>query len=294
MSLQPYVLTRETEWNPHTVRLSSIYADGRHGEGEIDTVCEWLTGEFLRDAYDLNPISCVYEPENFADRLISQVIVHSHPADLPNARGFQSSKRHSSQTPEELSNMWHIGIETAKKTLKVTMNRGIRSAVLPLSRRYRTDLFYRKKHLHGKFYTDTMFGQHKSLNGNPCAQVFANKSLFIVAYPMDSKAKAGHALREFINEYGVPEELTFDGSKEQTSKNSEFMKNIRKFGIAYHVSEPYQPRQNPAEGVIREVRVRWFRVMRQKHVPRRLGDYGFCWVCEIMTRTANEVFSLEG
>jgi hypothetical protein len=229
-TLPHYVLALEAEWNPHTVRLSRVRPDDRHVEEEM-TVSQALTKDFMRDVYDDNEISCAFSTERFVDRLISQVIVHTHPADLPNSRGFQSAKRHSSQTPEELSNLWHIGLETAKRTLKVTTNRGVRSAVLPLARRYRTDLFYRKKHLHGKFYTDTVYGRHKSLNGNTCAQIFVNKSLFVVAYHMDSKAKAGEALKQFIQEYGVPEELTFDGGKEQTGKNTEFMRTIRKFSV---------------------------------------------------------------
>jgi hypothetical protein len=81
-------------------------------------------------------------------------------------------------------------------------------------------------------------------------QVFANKSFFAVAYPMESKAHTGKALREFINEFGVPELLTLDGSKEQTGPKTEFMQLVRKHDIDYHVSEPYQPRQNLAERVV--------------------------------------------
>ena len=65
--------------------------------------------------------------------------------------------------------------------------------------------------LRGDFYTDTMDGRCKSLNGNRYAQVMANKDFFAVAYPMMSKSGAGDALRQFINEYGRPEKLTFDG-----------------------------------------------------------------------------------
>jgi hypothetical protein len=71
---------------------------------------------------------------------------------------------------------------------------------------------------------------------------------------METKRYAGKALKEFINEFGIPELLTFDGSKEQTAKNSEFMQTVRKYDIDYHISEPYQPKQNPAERVICELR----------------------------------------
>ena len=70
------------------------------------------------------------------------------------------------------------------------------------------------------------------------------------------------------------------------------MKQIHKHGITWHVSEPYRPDQNAAEGVIREIRRKWFRVMIRKNMPRRLWDYGIQWVCEITQRTSNSHFVL--
>ena len=71
---------------------------------------------------------------------------------------------------------------------------------------------------------------------------------------MDSKSKAGDILRLFYQEFGVPEKITFDGSKEQTEKNTTFMKQIRSHNIDYHISEADLHNQNPVEGVIRELR----------------------------------------
>ena len=64
----------------------------------------------------------------------------------------------------------------------------------------------------------------KSLEGNKYAQVFANKAFFFRIYPMDSKNKVVDALRLFCQEFGVPERLTFDGSKEHSNPGTEFMK----------------------------------------------------------------------
>ena len=44
----------------------------------------------------------------------------------------------------------------------------------------------------------------KSLEGNKYTQVFANKAFFSRIYPMDSKKKAGDALRLFFQELSVP------------------------------------------------------------------------------------------
>ena len=68
---------------------------------------------------------------------------------------------------------------------------------------------------------------------------------------MDSKKKAGDALRLFCQEFGVPERLTFDGSKGQSNPGTEFMNQIRTHSIYYHVSEADLNNQHQAEGVIR-------------------------------------------
>jgi hypothetical protein len=117
------------------------------------------------------------------------------------------------------------------------------------------------------------------------AQVFANKGYFSRIYPMNSKKKAGDALQLFCQEFGVPERLTFDGSKEQKEPGTEFMKQIRCHNIDYHISEPDLHNQNPVEGVIRELRRKWYRIMIKNQVPQQLWDYGLCWVSETSSLT---------
>lgn len=134
----------------------------------------------------------------------------------------------------------------------------------------------------------------ESINGNRYAQIFANKDFFATAFPLHSKSEAGDALRQFINEYGRPEKLTFDGSQEQYGRKTEFMTNVRKYAIDHHITEPYRPNHNFAEGVNREIRKKWFRVMVQKNVPQRLWDYGLQWVCDIQNRASNRSRGLEG
>jgi hypothetical protein len=160
--------------------------------------------------------------------------------DLPGHKTFISKDRHSAVTPEQLSERWNIGLAQAKQTILVTTQRGIRSAILPLSRRYRTDRMYNQKKLRNqRFYTDTLIGKYKSITNNTCAQLFANESFFAKAYPMEKKSLAGAALCQFIRDYGVPEQLTFDGSAEQVKPKTEFMKQIRDHHIDYHIIEPY-------------------------------------------------------
>lgn len=139
-----------------------------------------------------------------------------------------------------------------------------------------------------------MDARAKSLEGNKYAQVFANRDLFAIAYPMSTKSAAGDGLRQFIHDFGRPERLTFDGSQEQCGRKTEFMKNIRQYSVDYHVTEPERPNHNFAESVIREIRKKWFRIMVKKRVPRRLWDYGLRWVCDIQNRTSNSSRGLDG
>ena len=50
-------------------------------------------------------------------------------------------------------------------------------------------------------------------------------------YPMDTKGKAGDPLWKFCLEFGVPEKLTYNNSKEQTGKKTEFIKQVRRNNI---------------------------------------------------------------
>ena len=85
-----------------------------------------------------------------------------------------------------------------------------------------------------------------------------------------------------------------DGSKKQTGKHTEFMKQVRKHDIKYHIVEPDSPHQNPCEHTIGELRRKWFHLMIRKRIPERLWDYGFQWVAATMSMTFSSAGSLTG
>ena len=215
-------------------------------------------------------------------------------SDVKEIPTFQSTGRHTDTTPEDLSQRWHISIAQAIKTLKNTTQKFLRSAILPLSRRYRADRMFDRKTLVGRWSTDTMDGRCKSLEGNKYAQIFANDKYFAKPYPLDTKSKAGDALKMFCRDYGIPEHLTFDGSKEQVNAGTTFMKTIRHYNVDHHISEPNLHNQNPVEGVIRELRKKWFRTMVRTKCPQRLWDYGITWCAEIMSLTHSTAGSIAG
>ncbi|KAI2506215.1 hypothetical protein MHU86_8250 [Fragilaria crotonensis] len=148
----------------------------------------------------LKQISSVFSANRMAELLPQKRNIKA--IDVESRKTFRSNERHPMISSKQLSERWAIGLNQAKQTIKVTTQRGARSAILPLSRRYRTDRMYHQKKLRGpKFYTDTLFGRCKSVSNNTCAQIFANEHQFVKAYPMESKAKAGKALRQFIRDF---------------------------------------------------------------------------------------------
>jgi hypothetical protein len=295
------ILSSEHDWDPQHVRFPKA---SRTVEEEISRTVGAVTskGTYERDSANDENEDPLFNIGEMSRRMIASVKVGSVPRrvsqleveDLPQAKTFQSKGRHSTITPEELSDRWQIGLVQAKETLKRTTQRLRRSAVMPLARRYRADRMFERKRLRGMWSSDTMDGRVKSLDGNRYAQVFANGSFFAEIYPMATKRLAGMALKEFITELGVPDEMTIDGSKEQNSKGTEFMKTCRKHDIRITRTEPERSNQNPAEGVIREVRRKWFRIMIRKRVPRKLWDYGVRWTCQVMQRTSTEAGGLRG
>jgi hypothetical protein len=258
----------------------------------------------------------IYDLECFAERLVATVQVPhwepprevsavtavdgelveadiGDPNDLKVFRPHHSSERHPRVTPEQLSRHFQIGLQTAKDTIRVTTQRGIRSSVLPLSRRYRSDMYFNQKRLKIACYSDTMFGRCKSLAQNTAAQVFVLANGAIDCYPMSSKAQAGDALGQFITDWGAPNHMTVDGSGEQTGPNSKFQKLCRKHEIPLQIGEPNR-HQNPCEPHIGAVRKKWFQLMTRNQVPKRLWDYGFKYICEVKSRIVSSRFGNNG
>ncbi len=145
---------------------------------------------------------------------------------------------------EILADRFGIGPKRAQRTLRVTTQRGVRSAILPTSRRYRADRVFGVKRLTGEFASDTAYGKIKSLRGSVVSQIYLHKCGCKVAYPIlkGDGNHVGDALTQFIGDFRVPEQLTFDGASVQTGHKTRFMDVIRpRYEIEYHVSGPRRP-----------------------------------------------------
>ena len=145
-----------------------------------------------------------------------------------------TNERHSKVTPEELSRKWSVGLQTAKDTLRVLTQKGIRTAIHPMTRRVRVDhLHLHRQRLRGTWYTDTLLSKVKSKLGNTCANVYT-QGKFTRAIPMTSRKDAGKSLIEFTDDVGIPERLVTDGATEFTGPHTEFVKEARRMRIMLH------------------------------------------------------------
>ena len=194
----------------------------------------------------LQQISSMFSMPEMAESLKQQRWISV--IDVEERRTFASKERHPAViTKETLSVQWNIGLVQAQQTLKVTTQRGVRSAILSLSRQCCTDRMYNAKKPRGQeFYTDSSFGRVKSISNNTCAQIFANKSYFVKAYPMEKKIQAGQALRQFILDLLRYSETAYvRWRRRKTGPKTEFMKkNVSKSEIDHHISKAYRPQNS--------------------------------------------------
>ena len=178
------------------------------------------------------------------------------PMELNNDSRF-TLERHHKVTAESLARKFHIGIKRASHTLKATTQEAIRSALHPLTRRYRTDFMQSKyRRLNTTFFTNTLFPNSKSLNQNSCAQIWANADGYVYVDPLRSKKDTHISLNHFVEDVGVPRQIFSDGAKEETGPTSKFVKRARDLSCKLRSSEPYSQWQNRVEGTIGKLKAR--------------------------------------
>jgi hypothetical protein len=105
----------------------SEYLDAGSDEALLDLVDPSLarTAELLHRQHQLSQVDTIYDQIDTLARRI-----------------FVSNERHVKVSAELIADRFGIGPVRAQKTLRVTTQRGVRSAILPISRRYRADRIF--------------------------------------------------------------------------------------------------------------------------------------------------------
>lgn len=305
-------MTSQVAWDPATIGAPKLTQEEEAkrrliGKVKIDPAIVEDSTAYLEheDAeYDklLNTCSSVYSEKVMTQRLLSAVNIASE-YDLPDPENQTSeescseeqrinvsamgSERHPRATPAEISRKFGCGLETARKTLKATTNFGVRTATDPFTKRYRTDIMQTKhRRIRATFYNDTMFSKTYSLRGNKSAEVFTDGD-YVTVKPTPNKTgeAVSSALREFVQEVGIPQKIITDDAVEKLGPKTKWMEHIRHYKMDWGNTEPYSHWQNRAEDAIRENRRRWKLLQHRRQIPKRLWDYGLEHISQIMCRT---------
>ncbi|KAI2510101.1 Reverse transcriptase (RNA-dependent DNA polymerase) [Fragilaria crotonensis] len=193
-----------------------------------------------------------------------------------------------------LSKNWGIDIHTARRTVQVTTQRGIRTLLNPtLSRRFRTnDRQLRYRRLPIDCFTDTLISNTVSARNNKYAQIFATPDGWCRAFPMRKKSDAHEGLSLLFQREGVPNTFIMDGAKEQL--HGQFRKKCREAGARVKQTEPHTPWSNAAESAIRELKRGVGRQMVRSKAPKRLWDHCLEREAYVRSLTAHDQYRLEG
>ena len=119
--------------------------------------------------------------------------------------------------------------------------------------------------------------------------MYSHKYGFNASYliPRANSEHVGYSLNDLVNDYRAPAHLTYDGAAVQVGRNTNFQKSVQKYKIKTHVWAPRRPNENPVEGAIREIKMRWYRIQAKLKVPDLLWDYGITYFCETENLTVN-------
>jgi len=251
---------------------SQAYVDPRSSNAELDSIDPLLAN--LNDGRQIGSVGANIDEDTI---------------DLPVRRTFVSTERHGKMTAESIAERFGIGIRRARQTLQATLQRGMRSAILPITRRYRADRVFTLRRLAGKYSSDTAWFKVRSLRGNVASQIYYHKCGFATNYHLSAAdgEQVGNSLTSFLSDYGVPENLTVDGASVQVGRNTAYTRIVRKHAIQLHISTPRRPNENPAEGGIREIKRRFYRYVQKYDIPMRLWDFVLDYTVEVMNITTN-------
>jgi len=275
-------LTNEFSWDPHS---------GDFQEQELH-LAEHLTGDY-NILPEYRSIMQVTQKPQMDDNI---ALLFFDELSLRHVVSTNTSGRSNTTTAEQLSRNWNIGLEAAKRTLKVTTQKGIRHTTQPIEQRFRTrqsQLRYNQLGgRHGRFYTDTFFSSVPTLNGNTMAQVYTNDHGYSKVYPMKLKSQTHETLSTFIHEVGIPSAIHSDDAKE--IMQGRFKELCKEYHIPCSYTEPFSPWQNRAEGAIRELKRHTRRKMASSQVPERLWDFCAKWSSDVRNKTSSNRYALEG
>jgi hypothetical protein len=135
----------------------------------------------------------------------------------------------------------HIGLDAAKRTMKVTTQLGVRSLVHPAQRRFRTAMPHlRYPRLHGTFYGEIMKSEVKSLRTFTYAHLIGNGKGFSKFFLMTVKNETVQLLDDFVQTHVIMDRLLTDGDPTMEATKAR-KKAVFGYKIHQKWTEPHSP-----------------------------------------------------
>jgi hypothetical protein len=215
------------------------------------------------------------------------------PDDYAEVAALSSSTRKPKITPHDLSRKWCIGLETAKKTIQVTTQSGIRNIFAPSERKVRFKAPWLKfPSINTKIFADQMFAKVPGIHGETGATAYTDGEGFDHIIPWKAKQDHPASLLTYIQHAGVPKTLVTDGANEMQKGRGREIAN--EYHISLKVTVPYSPWQNKAEAAIRENKRFVRRKLKQANAPPRTWAYCAKWGAGLRRLTALSIPELNG
>ena len=135
-----------------------------------------------------NEVSTLNDDDPLLRRIAALTTGGANSTDDRNVSVIRTGDATSDITPENVARHWMVGVETAKTTLNVTTQRGVRSIPNPATRHFKTQMAHlRYPRLGGMFYADIMEPKVLTLEKERYAHTIGNGRGFTEAFPMVRK-----------------------------------------------------------------------------------------------------------
>ena len=158
-SCEHFHLTSDRDWNPSEVDLRSllkisIVKKEKRVKEIFNVRTDQQYSSMIPNDHHLNDVFKYDDPVfdhsllhsispslvQLKERIISAIQTDEHDLEVyPGRRTFVNKERQAQLSADSLAELWHIGPKRAQATLEATTHNGVRAAILPISRPYRSD-----------------------------------------------------------------------------------------------------------------------------------------------------------
>jgi hypothetical protein len=207
---------------------------------------------------------------------------------------IKTRSRRGAVSAEDLARRWGIGLATARKTIEVVTQKGVRyfGGDRPVKRMWAKSEALRFRSLNTFMFTDTVQGPCESRRGNAYFQLYTTDASWTGLYPMKKKSEAHETLDRLFHDVGVPKVLVPDMALELTMGT--FAKKARAAGAQIHPIEPRTPNHQRCETVTLALKRMFKRAMRKSKAPTRLWDDCYELQALIYSHIAHDKLALNG